>query len=108
MRVIFTGKQVKIGEAAAHATVCSNWRAENGSSILMQTIICSRTKVARQANFVNERPDIDIVIGPTTRESWSEDGVRRELTPIPEPHDFWTMLASWALPQTGAPLWRKS
>jgi hypothetical protein len=65
-------------------------------------------KVARQANFVKERPDIDIVIGPTTMEFWSEEGVRRELIPIPEPHDFSTMLASWALPQTGAPLWRKS
>ena len=65
-------------------------------------------KVAGQANFVNEQPDIDVVIGPTTTEFWSEDGVRRELIPIPEPHDFWTMLASWALPQTGAPLWRKS
>ena len=65
-------------------------------------------KVARQANFVSERPDIDIVIGPTTMEIWSEEGVRRELFPIPEPHDFWAMLASWALPQTGAPLWRKS
>jgi glycosyltransferase involved in cell wall biosynthesis len=65
-------------------------------------------KVARQATFVNERPDIDIVIGPTTMEFWSEEGVRRELISIPEPHDFWTMLASWALPQTGASLWRKS
>jgi hypothetical protein len=65
-------------------------------------------KVARQTNFVNERPDIDIVISPTTMEFWSEGRVRRELIPIPEPHDFWTMLASWALPQTGASLWRKS
>jgi glycosyltransferase involved in cell wall biosynthesis len=65
-------------------------------------------KVARQANFVNERPDIDIVLGPTTLEFWSEEGARRELISIPEPHDFWTMLASGELPQTGAPLWRRS
>lgn len=65
-------------------------------------------KVAGQAQFVNEQPDVDIVIGPTTMEFWSEDMVRRELISIPESRDFWTMLASWTLPQTGAPLWRKS
>jgi hypothetical protein len=65
-------------------------------------------KVARQAKFVVEHPEIDIVIGPTTIEFWSEQDVRRELISIPAPHDFWTMLASWTLPQTGAPLWRKS
>ena len=65
-------------------------------------------KVAGQVSFINEHPDIDVVIGPTTMEFWSEVGVRRELLPIPEPHDFWAMLASWQLPQTGAPLWRKS
>jgi glycosyltransferase involved in cell wall biosynthesis len=65
-------------------------------------------KVSRQANFINEHPEIDIVVGPTTMEFWSEERVWHELISIPEPHDFWTMLASWALPQTGAPLWRRS
>ena len=65
-------------------------------------------KVAHQAKFVNEYPDIDVVLGPTTMEFWSEEGAKRELISIPEPHDFWTMLASWTLPQTGAPLWRRS
>lgn len=65
-------------------------------------------KVAQQASFVVQHPEVDIVIGPTTMEFWSEERVERQLDPIPEPHDFWTMLASWKLPQTGAPLWRKS
>lgn len=65
-------------------------------------------KVAQQVNFVVEHSGVDIVIGPTTMEFWSAEGVRREPVPIPEPHDYWTMLASWKLPQTGAPLWRKS
>lgn len=65
-------------------------------------------KVAQQANFVLQHPKVDIVIGPTTMEFWSEERVERRLDPIPEPHDYWTMLASWKLPQTGAPLWRKS
>lgn len=64
-------------------------------------------KVAQQADFVVQHPEVDVVIGPTTMEFWSQDGVEHRLNPIPEPHDYWTMLASWQLPQTGAPLWRK-
>lgn len=65
-------------------------------------------KVAQQADFVVQHPGFDIVIGPTTMEYWSAEGVARESIAIPEPHDFWTMLAAWKLPQTGAPLWRRS
>lgn len=65
-------------------------------------------KVAQQVDFVVQHPQVDVVIGPTTMEFWSPETVRHETTDIPEPHDFWTMLASWKLPQTGAPLWRRS
>jgi glycosyltransferase involved in cell wall biosynthesis len=65
-------------------------------------------KISRQVDFVNAHPEIDIVVGPTTMEFWSEESIKREVIAIPEPHDFWTMLASWTLPQTGAPLWRKN
>lgn len=65
-------------------------------------------KVSDQARFVVEHPDVDIVIGPTTMEFWSEQDARREQIALPGPHDFWAMLASWKLPQTGAPLWRRS
>jgi len=65
-------------------------------------------KVSDQAGFVVQHPEVDIVIGPTTMEFWSEQGTRQEQVSLPGPHDFWTMLASWKLPQTGAPLWRRS
>lgn len=65
-------------------------------------------KVSDQASFVIQHPEVDIVIGPTTMEFWSEQGTRQEQIALPGPHDFWTMLASWKLPQTGAPLWKRS
>ena len=52
-------------------------------------------KIARQMEFVTARADLDVAFGPVTIEHWSENGTRREL------------LASWGLPQTGAPIWRK-
>jgi glycosyltransferase involved in cell wall biosynthesis len=64
-------------------------------------------KVARQAEFVAAQAGVDVLFGPITLEHWSDAGSRRELLPIPEPHDLWILLASWRLPQTGAPLWRK-
>jgi glycosyltransferase involved in cell wall biosynthesis len=64
-------------------------------------------KVARQITFLHEHPETDVVFGPVTLEHWSAVGARRELLPIPEPHDPWVLLARWCLPQTGAPLWRR-
>ena len=65
-------------------------------------------KVTEQAEFVVQHPEVDVVIGPTTMEFWSEQGVRHEQIAISGPHDYWAMLASWKLPQTGAPLWKRS
>jgi glycosyltransferase involved in cell wall biosynthesis len=64
-------------------------------------------KIARQMEFLAVTPEPDVVFGPVTMEHWSEHDTRRELLPIPEPHDVWVLLASWRLPQTGPPLWRK-
>jgi hypothetical protein len=64
-------------------------------------------KIRQQMEFVAAQPELDVVFGPAIWEHWSERAVRRELVPIPEPHDHWILLASWALPQTGASLWRK-
>jgi len=64
-------------------------------------------KIARQMEFAADRRDLDVIFSPVTLEHWSESGSRRELLPIPEPHDVWMLLASWGLPQTGASLWRK-
>jgi glycosyltransferase involved in cell wall biosynthesis len=64
-------------------------------------------KIAHQMAFVASRPHSDVVFGPVTIEDWSDRDTRRQLLPIPEPHDLWILMASWGLPQTGAPLWRK-
>ena len=64
-------------------------------------------KIARQLEFLGAHPETDVIFGPVTIEHRSERDVRREVLPIPEPHDLWVLLANWGLPQTGAPIWRK-
>jgi glycosyltransferase involved in cell wall biosynthesis len=64
-------------------------------------------KIAHQMAFVASRPHTDVVFGPVTIENWSDRDTRRQLIPIPTPHDLWILMANWGLPQTGAPLWRK-
>jgi glycosyltransferase involved in cell wall biosynthesis len=64
-------------------------------------------KIAAQVGFISASPELDVVFGPITVEHWSEHTIRRELLTTPEPYDLWVLLASWRLPQTGAPLWRK-
>jgi glycosyltransferase involved in cell wall biosynthesis len=64
-------------------------------------------KIAAQVEFVIAYPDLDVVFGPVTVEHYSGHTTQRELLAIPEPHDLWVLLASWRLPQTGSPLWRK-
>lgn len=65
------------------------------------------TKIEQQMAFLQFRSDVDIVFGPVTMEEWSEAETRRGLLPIHNPHDHWILMASWGLPQTGAPLWRR-
>src|SRR5262245_32530445 len=64
-------------------------------------------KITQQMKFIARRADLDVVFGPATLENWSERSIQREALPISEPHDHWILLASWGLPQTGAPLWRR-
>lgn len=65
-------------------------------------------KVANQMEFLAGSPGTDVVFGPVALEHCSENGSRREVLQIPEPHDPWILLARWYLPQTGGPLWRKT
>ena len=65
-------------------------------------------KVRRQAEWLSENDDVDVVFGPITLEHVEKAQARREVLAIPQPHDLWVLLARWFLPQTGAPLWRKS
>ena len=64
-------------------------------------------KIAGQMDFISTQPDLDLVFGPVILEQWSEAKAKCEPLPIAEPYDPFLLLARWALPQTGAPLWRR-
>jgi glycosyltransferase involved in cell wall biosynthesis len=64
-------------------------------------------KVRRQAQWLTTNDDVDVVFSPITLEQVDHGHARREVLPIPLPHDPWVLLARWYLPQTGAPLWRR-
>jgi glycosyltransferase involved in cell wall biosynthesis len=65
-------------------------------------------KITDQMEFIanHNEPNLDVVFGPAIWEYWSEVETKQELQEIPQPDDHWILLASWTLPQTGAPLWR--
>jgi glycosyltransferase involved in cell wall biosynthesis len=65
-------------------------------------------KIASQVSGLEIHPDVDVLFGPSIVEWHANDATRVTLEEIPEPHDRWILLALWRLPQTGAPLWRKS
>ena len=64
-------------------------------------------KIEQQINFVTNHPDVDVIYSPSIFEHHFLDKVQQEILPIPQPHDSWSLLARWDLPQTGSPLWRK-
>ena len=64
-------------------------------------------KIANQMEFLQSQPKVDVVFSPVMLEYSTENGIRHELSHIPEPHDPWVLLARWYLRQTGASLWRK-
>lgn len=64
-------------------------------------------KVANQMKLALSQDSTDVVFSPVTMEYSTENGTRREVSQIPEPHDPWVLLARWYLRQTGGPLWRK-
>lgn len=65
-------------------------------------------KIVSQLSSVDPS-SADVIFSPVTLEH-CHDALppRRELLPIPQPHDPWILLARWFLPQTGAALWRRS
>ncbi len=66
-------------------------------------------KVRTQATALAARPETDVIYGPVVLEHvTASHEPRREVLPIPEPHDVVILLARWYLPQTGATLWRKA
>ena len=65
-------------------------------------------KLAGQLADLERQPDIDVLYSAVAVEHYVKGGlVRRDAGIIPEPHDPWSLLALWQLPQTGGPLWRR-
>lgn len=64
-------------------------------------------KIEQQIEYLNQALNADVIYSPSVYEYWQNDNCKREIFPIPEPHDPWILLARWFLPQTGSPLWRK-
>jgi glycosyltransferase involved in cell wall biosynthesis len=64
-------------------------------------------KIAAQMQALSELNDTDVVYGPTIKAHHRNDQIELEEIPIPPPHDPWILLATWHLPQTGSPLWKK-
>jgi glycosyltransferase involved in cell wall biosynthesis len=60
-------------------------------------------KIERQMEFLGSKPKQDVVYGPMILEHWSRGESRRDIRPIPKPHDPWILLARCYFPQTGAP-----
>ena len=70
-------------------------------------------KVERQMEFIAERPDaeVDLVYSPYFYDEFRKPDCAtydRYIFTIPEPHDLWILFIKGYLPQTGAPLWRKT
>jgi glycosyltransferase involved in cell wall biosynthesis len=64
-------------------------------------------KIEQQMHFLAQHPAVDVVYSPSRFEYGQGTTAYQVVFPIPEPHDPWSLLARWYLPQTGAPLWRK-
>lgn len=65
-------------------------------------------KLASQMSVLAKQRDIDVLFGPSTIEWHYGDKVSVTRHEIAGPYDSWRLLALWQLPQTGAPLWRRS
>ena len=64
-------------------------------------------KVEKQVQFINQVPTVDVIYSPSVFEICDDQNPKQDILPIPKPHDPWTLLVRWYLPQTGSPLWRK-
>jgi len=66
-------------------------------------------KIRDQMLAIQADDRVDVLFSPVTEERWVGDKPATLLRmEIPEAHDPWVLLARWYLPQTGAPLWRRS
>lgn len=65
-------------------------------------------KIERQFSEFDQAT-ADVAYSPTIFETWQDgSAIKRFVDHLSEPHDLWVELVRWMLPQTGAPLWRRS
>ena len=65
-------------------------------------------KISSQIEALRDFEGVDVLCGPAWMRTEGAGNPDLTLMEIPEPRDPWVLLASWLLPQTGAPLWRKA
>lgn len=65
------------------------------------------TKISGQVAALERVPEVDVLFGPGLLQRAVNGETVTEKLEIRE-RDPWVLLANWRLPQTGAPLWRKS
>jgi glycosyltransferase involved in cell wall biosynthesis len=65
-------------------------------------------KIAQQLQSLPSEGIMDVIYSPSRLEYWQNgQPLPTEILAIPQPHDPWTLLARWYLPQTGSALWHK-
>jgi glycosyltransferase involved in cell wall biosynthesis len=64
-------------------------------------------KIQNQIKDLDRFTSADILFSPVIIEDRWSGREKTEVLPVPEPHDPWTLLVRWTLPQTGALLWKK-
>jgi hypothetical protein len=65
-------------------------------------------KISCQMEFLRRHPETEIIFSPTVTEYMVDGKIVRYESSIPQPRDPWVLLALWALPQTGGPLWKRA
>jgi glycosyltransferase involved in cell wall biosynthesis len=65
-------------------------------------------KIAQQVEFLERNSNCDVVCSPIIEEYIKDGRLVQVERRFPEPLDPWILLASWDLPQTGGPLWRRT
>jgi glycosyltransferase involved in cell wall biosynthesis len=68
-------------------------------------------KVEQQLQLLAQNPDTDLIYSPSIiqhhHQHQGQEQISQTILTIPQPHDPWSLLARWYLPQTGSALWRK-
>lgn len=66
-------------------------------------------KIEQQLKVLTQNPDVDLIYSPSIiqHHQQGQEQISQTILPIPQPHDPWSLLARWYLPQTGSALWRK-